>query len=103
MEQRDFFDDTDIDKVLRAREILLDGEAHKRVFYVRHTTNTRDAIYITVLQRYTMDGRLALPTITISGTVPAHLESYQFVIDFAERFLLAGLEAREWAKKVDRT
>jgi len=97
---KDFFDDTDIDEILREREKLLDGEAQKRVWYVRYTTNTREPIFITVLQRYTLDGRFAMPTITVSGTVPAHLESFQFALDFSENYMHAGLEAREWAKRV---
>lgn len=85
----------------RVNSTLRDGEVRKRVFFVRHTTTTREAIYLTVSQRYNDKGKLSLPTITVSGNPATYVESYQFAIDYGETWLRAGLEARDWSRYVD--
>ena len=76
-------------------------EVRHEVINVRQTTTTRDAIRITVSQRYADNGELALATALLSGRIPMYVESAEFMEDLGMALIIAAYHMRKWNKYVD--
>lgn len=75
-------------------------EIAKEVFIIRPTTTTRPVIKLTVTQRVTDDGEIAMSTSIFSQSLPVYYEKPDILEDIAMEMIRAAGVMRRLNKKV---
>jgi len=71
------------------------------VINVRQTTTTREAIRLTISQRYADNNELALATASLSGKIPTYVESPDFLEDLGMALIIGAHFMRRWNRHVN--
>ena len=73
---------------------------HKEVITIRPPTTTRDPIRITIMQRATDKGEIAMATANLSGLIPDYFEKPDLLEDIGKAFFVAAYFMRRYNKNV---